>query len=189
MLTQIVQLLLNVFLHGFASILLLRFLLQWLRVPLRNPFGEFIMAVTDFAVLRARRFVPSIWLLDTATLLLAFLAELIYLVVMLVVLPGNSLVQIPLPGLMVLSVVELIKLSVYLLMGAIIAQAVLSWVNPHTPFASMLAAITERFLRPFRRILPLLGNVDLSPLLLLVVCQIILFAPIAMLENMAMQLF
>jgi YggT family protein len=189
MLVQITQFLLDVFLQSFASMLLFRFFLQWLRAPLRNPLGEFVMAITDFAVLRARRYIPSLWLLDTATLLLAFLVELVYLTLTHVVLTGHSLILFPWLGLMVLSVVKLVQTSIYLLMGALIAQAILSWVNPHTPFAAILTAITQKFLRPIQRVLPLVGNVDLSPLVLLVVCQIILFAPVAMLENMALRLF
>lgn len=189
MFVEITQFLLDVFLQGFASLLLFRFLLQWLRAPLRNPLGEFIMTITDFVVLRARRYIPSLWLLDTATLLLAFMVELIYLTLTHVVLTGHSLLHFPSLGLMFLSMIELIKMSVYLLMGALIVQAILSWVNPHTPIAPLLSVITQRFLRPIQRVVPLVGNIDLSPLVLLVICQIILFAPVAMLEGMALRLF
>jgi len=84
--------------------------------------------------------------------------------------------------------VKLIRISVYLLMSALVAQAILSWVNPYTPLAPLLAAITHRFLQPLQRILPLIGNVDLSPLVLLVICQIILLMPLAMLESLAVRL-
>ena len=124
MLVLIIQFLLDVFLQSFAGMLLLRFLLQWLRAPLRNPLGKFVMAITDFVVLRARRYIPSLWLLDTATLLLAFLVELIYLALTHVVLTGHSLVHFPWLGLMLLSVLKLVEVGVYLLMGALIAQAI-----------------------------------------------------------------
>lgn len=187
MLSNTMQFLLDIFVHGFAGVLLLRFLLQWLRAPMRNPVGEFIMALSDFVVLRARRFVPSVWRLDSATLLLAFIFELIYLSLTLWV-QDFQFASFPLIGLLALSTVEMVRLSVYFLMGALVAQAILSWVNPHTPLAPLLAAITQRFLRPLQRIVPLFGNVDLSPLLLLVICQIILFAPLTTMENMAKQL-
>ncbi len=186
MLAVMTQFLLDVFLHGFAGALLLRFLLQWLRAPLRNPIGEFVMALTDFLVLRARRLIPSVWRLDSATLLLAICVELIYLSLTVWV-QGYPVAGFPLPGLLAWSAVALVKLSVYFLMAALVVQAILSWVNPHTPITPLLSAITGRFLRPVQRILPLIGNVDLSPLVLLVICQIILFAPLAMLENMAKQ--
>ena len=187
MLNSAMQLLLDVFVQGFAGVLLFRFLLQWLRAPMRNPVGEFVMAISDFVVLRARRFIPPIWRLDSSSLLLALAVELIYLVLTLW-LEGYPFVHFPLLGLLAWSAVKLIKISVYLLMSALVAQAILSWVNPFTPLAPLLAAITYRFLRPLQRILPLIGNVDLSPLLLLVICQIILFVPLAMLESLAVRL-
>lgn len=187
MFNNAVQLLLDVFVQGFAGVLLFRFLLQWLRAPMRNPVGEFIMAISDFAVLRARRFIPPIWRLDSSSLLLALCVELIYLGLTLS-LEGYPYVHFPLLGLLAWSAVKLVNISVYLLMSALVAQAILSWVNPFTPLAPLLAAITYRFLRPLQRILPLVGNVDLSPLLLLVICQIVLVVPLAMLESLAVRL-
>ena len=187
MLNNAMQLLLDVFVQGFAGVLLFRFLLQWLRAPMRNPVGEFIMALSDFVVLRTRRFIPPIRRLDSSSLLLALSVELIYLILTLW-LEGYPFVHFPLLGLLAWSAVKLIRISVYLLMSALVAQAILSWVNPYTPLAPLLAAITHRFLRPLQRILPLIGNVDLSPLVLLVICQIILLMPLAMLESLAVRL-
>jgi len=154
---------------------------------MRNPLGEFVMAISNFAVLRARRFIPPLWRLDSASLLLALIVEFAYLGLTLS-LDGYPFVHFPLLGLLALSAVKLVKISVYLLMSALVAQAILSWVNPFTPLAPLLAAITQRFLRPLQRIVPLLGRIDLSPLLLLVICQIILLVPIAMLESLAARL-
>ncbi len=187
MINETLQFLLDIFLQGFAAVLLFRFLMQWLRAPLRNPVGEFIMAVSDFVVLRARRVIRSVWGLDSASLLLALSVELIYTGLTLA-LQGYSFAHFPLLGLLALSTLKLLKISVYFLMGALVAQAVLSWVNPHTPLAPLFAAITQRFLRPLQRIVPPIGNVDLSSLFLLVICQIILFIPLAMLENLAVGL-
>ncbi|MDO9053245.1 MAG: YggT family protein, partial [Gallionella sp.] len=79
MLNEALLFLLDVVLQSFAAILLLRFHLQWLRAPLRNPVGEFVMVFTNFIVLRVRRFVPSAWGLDSASLLLALLTVALYL--------------------------------------------------------------------------------------------------------------
>jgi YggT family protein len=187
MLNQTIQFLLDIFLQGFAGVLLFRFMMQWLRAPMRNPVGEFIMAISNFAVLRARRFIPPVWRLDSASLLLALIVEFAYLGLTLS-LDGYPFVHFPLLGLLALSAVNLVKISVYLLMSALVAQAILSWVNPFTPLAPLLAAITQRFLRPLQRVLPPVGRIDLSPLLLLVICQIILLVPIAMLESLAVRL-
>jgi YggT family protein len=187
MLNQTIQLLLDIFLQGFAGVLLFRFLLQWLRAPMRNPVGEFIMGISNFAVLRARRFIPPAWKLDSSSLVLALLVEFVYLWLTLL-LDGYPFAHFPLLGLLALSAVNLFKISIYLLMSALVAQAILSWVNPFTPLAPLLAAITYRFLRPLQKIIPLVGNIDLSPLLLLVICQIILLVPIVMLESLAARL-
>lgn len=180
--------LLDALLQPFAAILLFRFHAVWLRAPMRNPIGEFIMAITDFLVLPVRRFVPAVAGLDSATLLLALLAELLYLV-SLFAMQGDLSHGLPMAGLLVLSVVKLLKISVYLLLIAVIAQAILSWFNPHTPVAPMLAAISYRFLQPLRRVVPLVGSVDLSPLLLFIVCQLVIIVPIGALERMALGLF
>jgi len=188
MMNEALLFLLDVLVQPFAAILLLRFHLQWLRAPLRNPLGEFVMVFTDFIVLRARRFIPAAWGLDTATLLLALLVEAIYLSGF-ITLNGFSWAQgIPLPGMLFWAAVKLIKMSLYLLMGAVFAQAILSWVNPHTPFAPVLAGITERFLNPLRRFVPVVGSLDLSALVLFIICNLILIVPVSALERLAVQL-
>ena len=184
MMNEALLFLLDVLLQPFAAILLLRFHLQWLRAPLRNPIGGFIMALTDFLVLRARRFIPAVRGLDSATLLLALLTETLYLTGALWA-QGYPFHVFPLPGLLALATVKLLKISVYLLMAAVFAQAILSWVSPYTPVAPLLAAVTYRFLQPLRRLVPLLGSVDLSPLLLFIICQLAVIAPIGALEHVA----
>jgi YggT family protein len=187
MLNEAAQFLLDVLVQPFAAILLLRFHLQWLRAPLQNPIGEFVMVLTNFAVLPARRFVRSVSGLDSASLILAFLVELVYLAGLIAVL-GVPLHGFPLPGLIVLSMVKLLKISIYLLMAAIVFQAIMSWVNPFTPYAPVLKAITGRFLQPLRRLIPLVGNIDLSPLVLLIICQLAVIVPVGVLELFANRL-
>lgn len=187
MLNEALLFLLNALLQPFAAVLLLRFHLQWLRAPMRNPLGEFIMAITDFLVLRARRFIPAVWGLDAATLLLAFVVEAIYLTAMLWG-QGFPFVEFPLLGLIAWTAVKLLKLSLYLLMAALFVQALLSWFNPYTPVAGLLTAVTRPFLMPLRRRIPPLGNVDLTVLVLFIVCQLILIVPLAWLESMAERL-
>lgn len=187
MLNEALVFLLDILLQPFAAILLLRFHLQWLRAPLRNPVGEFVMVITDFLVLRTRRFVPSAWGFDSATLVLALLVEMLYLAALLWA-QGFQFHGFPLPGLLALAMVKLLKISLYLLMAAVFAQAILSWVNPYTPVAPLLAAITHRFLQPLRRIVPMLGSVDLSSLVLFIICQLIVIVPIGALEHLALRL-
>ena len=187
MLNEALLFLLDALLQPFAALLLLRFHLQWLRAPMRNPLGEFIMALTDFIVLRARRFIPAAKGFDTASLLLAFVVEMIYLIAVLWA-QGFQFVVFPFSGLLAWTVVKLLKLSLYLLMAALFAQALLSWTNPHTPIAGLLNVVTHPFLTPLRRRIPPLGNIDLTLLVLLILCQLILSVPLGWLENLAVRL-
>ena len=187
MLSEALLFLLDVLLQPFAAALLLRFHLQWLRAPLRNPLGEFIMAITDFIVLRTRRLIPALKGFDVATLLLAYLVEAAYLIAMLSV-QGFSWSGYPMLGLLAWTAVKLLKLSLYLLMGALFIQALLSWFNPYSPVAGLLDAVTRPFLMPLRRRIPPFGNVDLTVLVLIIVCQLILIVPLTWLENMAIRL-
>ena len=184
MLNEALLFLIDVLIQPFAAILLLRFHLQWLRAPLRNPIGEFVMVLTDFVVLRARRFIPSAWGFDSATLLLALLVEMIYLTALLWLwnVPTHGFL---LPGLLLLTLVKLFKISLYLLMAAVFLQAILSWFNPHTPIAPVLNAVTWRFLNPLRRIVPVVGSIDFSALVLFIICQLIVIVPIHYLEGIA----
>lgn len=186
MLRDALQFLLDMLLQPFAAVLLLRFHLQWLRAPLRNPVGEFIMALTDFAVLRTRRYIAPFRGYDSASLLLALLVEAFYLSanIWLQGFPSSILHS---PGLLIWGLVGLLQLSVILLMGSIIAEAILSWVNPHTPFAPLLAAVNRPFVAPLRSRIPLLGQFDLSPLVLLIICKLILMLPLAMLESLVLR--
>lgn len=187
MLSEAVSLLIDALIQPFAAVLLFRFHAVWLRVPMRNPLGEFVMALTDFVVLRARRYVPALWGMDSATLLLAFAVESVYLGILLWV-QAYPFETIPLPGLLVWTAVKLLKISIYLLLASLLAEAVLSWVNPHTPLAPMLRAFNYPFLQPLRSRIPLVGNVDLSVLVLFLICQLILIVPVGGLEHLAQRL-
>jgi len=71
--------------------------------------------------------------------------------------------------------VEIIKTTLYIVMAAVIVQAVLSWVNPHSPIAPLLDSFTRPFLGAIRRRIPPIGSVDLSPLVVLIGIQLLLF--------------
>jgi YggT family protein len=189
MMQQAAQFLLDVILQPFAVILLLRFHLQWLRAPMRNPFGEFIMALTNFIVLPTRRYLPSFRGYDSSTLLLAYIFETLYMYLSEFIWiysspDGNYLVL----GLVAIGIVKLLSLSINILMIAAIVQAILSWFNPHTPFAAVLNALTWPFIKPLRQRIPPVGNVDLSALVLIIICQLLLLVPVYLLDSLARRL-
>jgi YggT family protein len=184
MLSQALQFLVETVFGLFGLALLLRFYLQLVRAPLRNPLSQFIAAITDFAVVPVRRIIPGLWGMDLGTLVLAWLAEFLELFLVLE-LTGYNLGSAPgtaLAGLVLISVVRLFKTSVYILMVSVVVQAVLSWVNPYTAVAAVLDSLTRPFLRPIQRRLPPLGGVDLSPVVLLIALQLVLMLPVAWLE-------
>lgn len=177
MLNQILIFLLDTLLGLFSLALLLRFYMQLLRAPYRNPLSQFLVALTDFIVRPARRVIPGYSGMDLSTLLLAWLAQCMLLTGMLM-LQGyefRSSIGIAITGLALLGLMEIIKMTLYIFLVAIIMQAVLSWFNPHTPLAPTLDSFTRPFLGVIRRRIPPIGNVDLSPLFVLVIIQLLLF--------------
>jgi len=170
--------------------LLLRFYLQWVRAPYRNPLADFVNALTDFMVKPARRLIPGLWGLDLPTLLLAWLMQLLELLVVMQVRGFRFGAEVGLAaiGLAALAAIGIVKMLIYIVLVATLLQAVLSWINPGSPVAPLLDAMTRPFLRIFRRRIPPIGNVDLSPLFLLVACQLLLMLPVAWLESEAMLL-
>ena len=169
----------------FTTALLLRFYLQWARAPYRNPLSDFLNALTDFAVRPARRIVPGLWGLDLATLVLAWLAQLLELFIVLGI-KGYALgtaTGSALAALVMLSALMMIKLALYIVIVAVLIQAVLSWVNPYSPLAPLLNSMTKPFLRVFQKLIPPIGNVDLSPLFVIIVCQLLLIAPVTHFET------
>lgn len=173
----------------FTYAFLLRFLMQVLRAPFRNPIGPAVVALTDWAVKPVRRIVPGLRGIDWATLLLAFLAQWLWLLAITAIVAGGVGVA-ALPLFAILAVVELIKASIWILIIAVILQAILSWVAPDGPLAGLLNALTFRFLAPLRRrIPPLGGTLDLSPLIFIVLAQLLLMLPVRWLEGAVYQLF
>ncbi len=182
MLNQILAFLLDTLFGLFIFVLLARFYMQAFRASFHNPIGGFVLALSNWVVLPARKIIPSLLGLDVATLVVAWLAETL-LLFLLFLLHNISFVvapEIAFGLLLVLALFELLRASIYLLMGVVILQALLSWVNPYTPFAPMLNTLTRPFYRVFQRLIPPIGGIDLSPLFLLIVLQIMLYVLAAM---------
>jgi len=168
---------------------LLRFYLQAFRAPARNPLSQFVIAVTDFAVRPLRKLIPGLQGLDLASLAWAWLAELLALLAFYAlagaVVIGN---HVTLPALVFLALIKLVKFSLHLLIFTVLVQAILSWVSPYHAIMPVLDSLNRPFLRPASRLLPRVGNVDLSPLVIFVICQLLLILPVQALEGAAVRL-
>lgn len=184
MLTQTLIFLITTAGDLFVLALLLRFVLQMVRAPARNQLSEFLAALTDFVVRPARRVIPGWWGLDLASLVLAWLTAALELGIVLAI-KGydlSSAAGIAVAALATLAALNLARLAVYIVMIAVIVQAVLSWVQPYNALTPLLASVTRPFLRPLQKRVPTVANVDLSPFFVLIICQLILAVPLVWLE-------
>lgn len=176
MLAGILLLIVNFAFSFITMLLLARFFMQWQRVSFRNQLGQFVVTATDWVVKPMRRAVPGLFGLDLASLVPAWAFQTVLAFIELS-LRGASLdggVFGVLFGLAGLGLIELLRMAVYLVIAVVLVSAVLSWVSPHAPAAPVFHGLAAPFLRPFRRLLPTIANVDLSPLLLLLLLQVLL---------------
>ena len=172
MFNQIISLLLQVAFGLVVGACLLRLYLQYQRVSMSaragNPLGPFIFALTDWLVLPLRRIIPAAGRWDLASLVAAYLLELLqFILFWMLAGSSGSVAFIP-----IVAIFALVRLALSGLSGLVIVYAVLSWVQTDSPMADLIGRMVAPLLRPIRRVVPLLGGVDLSPLVLLVLLQV-----------------
>ena len=178
-LTFIVKTLLELYIITFV----LRFILQWVRADFRNPVSQFLVRITNPLVIPMRRLIPSVGGLDTATLVIILLLELVLTIVLINLVCMGEPYFIQTIGLTVLRIVYLV-LRIYLFV--ILIYVVMSWISPGTynPAVGLLASIAEPALKPFRRLIPPIAGLDLSPLFALIAIQALtMLLPIARLAS------
>ena len=173
MLYQIISLVLDVAVGLVCGVCLLRLYMQQQRIPMSaragNPIGPFIFALTDWVVLPLRRVLPKLSALDLASLVAAFLLQLAqFLVLWLLQGAAQSLALVG-----VLAVFGLLRVALSGLTGLVMIYALLSWVQARSPVAALLDRLVAPLLSPIRRHMPLMGGVDLSPLALLLLLQVL----------------
>lgn len=176
MLTTIYLMIVDAVISLLSITLLLRFYMQWMRVSFRNQIGGFVTQLTNWLVLPLRRFVPSLGGLDLSSLVPAVILQAIEIAVVLW-LRGSPIGIDPVrlaAIVLAVGVLEVIRLSVWLLIIIVIMSAVLSWISPYSPISPILNNLARPFLRPFQKIIPPIANIDLSPLVLLLILQIVL---------------
>ena len=192
MLTDALRFLINVAFGLFVYTALLRFIMQWMRAPFRNPVGQAVTALTDWAVKPMRKLLPGFGGYDWASLVVAWLLQVLWLATLAALGPSlNALLTATGAGLIaVIAVIELVKAALWIVIVAVFVQALLSWIAPDGPLAGVLNALTFPLLAPVRRVVPPIGGaLDLSPLIVIVLAQLILMLPVAWLEQTVGQLF
>ncbi len=151
----------------YLLVLLLRLFMPWMGPTFQNPIAQAILKLTSPLVVPVRRILPPIGKLDTATLVVAFGIQ--YLTILVI-----AVIHRAAPGIVPIAVtaaVNLAVLAINLFVFAIIIRVVLSWVSPgaYNPATAIIGALTEPVLRPFSRLIPPIGGIDLSPVFAIII--------------------
>lgn len=169
MLQNIFSLIVNTVASVLGAVLLLRFWMQIIRVRPPASIGQFLYQVSDWLLRPLRRLLPGIGGIDWASLGGAFLMALAATMI-----DAWATSIFSFGTVLVLALLRLLQWIFYGFMASLIIDAVFSWVNPQAPLAPFVRALNDPLLRPLRRIIPLIGNIDLSPLAALLLLQIAL---------------
>ena len=168
----------------YEIIILLRFLMQMVRADFYNPISQFVVKATSLPLKPLRRIVPGWAGMDIASLILLLMVIIIELLLL------SLVANLPMPsaiGLIALAIVELLKLTINVFMFSVIILAILSWVSPggYNPVANLLYQITAPLMRPARRMLPPMGGLDLSPLVVIIVLYLLILLLVDPLQHWA----
>jgi YggT family protein len=163
---------------------LLRFLLQLVRADFYNPISQFLVKVTNPPLKMLRRFIPGFGGIDFSSLILAWGLKTIELLLVVMIM-GNP---VNLLGPLLWAIPELIELTINIYLFGILIQVILSWVNPgaYNPATNLLYSLTGPLMRPARDLLPPIGGIDLSPMLVmigLVLLKMLLIPPLSQITS------
>lgn len=185
MISDILHLLINVVFSLFGIALLIRAWMFTIRLHPFNPYSQAIIRATDWLVQPIRKVVSVGNRIDWPSLLACWLTAFLFLILTWVVLTG----QLPMPNTLLPAILAsfftVLKWAFNLILWLTLIQVVLSWVNPLAPIMPVLHTITAPLLDPVRRIMPNLGGIDFSPLVLLILAQIAMMV----LQHLAFRLF
>lgn len=158
---------------------LLRLMLAWVRADFYNPLSQFVVKVTNWAVLPLRRLIPAMGKLDSGTVVFLLLVQCIELALIALV-SGFGVNPLGLP---VWALGELLGLTITVFVVSIFIEVILSWISPgnYNAMTDLMMRLNQPLLNPVRRLMPDTGGFDLSPLIVLVGLQLLkmlLVAPI-----------
>jgi YggT family protein len=158
--------LLKTFTDMYLLVVFLRFLLQLVRADFYNPFSQFVVQITNPLVVPARRLIPSIGTIDAASFVVLFLIQLGVTYLLIALLGGSP----DLASLLLLTALRLLSLAIWAYTLAIIVSIVISWIGQgnYNPIGIVAAQIAAPVLRPFRKIIPIVGGLDLSPMIVVI---------------------
>lgn len=155
----------------YVMVLLLRIWMQWVHSDFYNPFSQFVVKITQPIVGPLRRVIPSLGPIDSASLLLAFLLMTIKYPLLVLIQSGSM--SLSLYNLL-FGIISLVKAAGYLIFWVMIIRALMSWVSQgRSPMDYLLYQLTEPLMAPIRRILPAMGGIDFSAMLVILILYLI----------------
>ena len=159
----------------YISLVMIRFLLAIVRADFYNPISQTIVRFTNPPLVLLRRIIPPVGRIDTSAIVLMLILQLLELWLRTFII-GHP---VPVTALFVLTLFELIKLTIWIYIIALILQAIMSWINPgmyqmQNPMASILHQLTAPIMKPVRNILPRTGMIDFSPMLAIIGLYVLL---------------
>lgn len=162
------QFLIGVVFDLFLMVVLLRFWLQLVRADFYNPLSQTVVKLTSFAVNPLRKVIPGVGGLDMASLLVAYLVAFAKIALLMTLFYGGFEPV----GAAITALMTLIKEAFSLVFWVLIIRAILSWVaQGYNPIAAVFDQLTEPMLRPIRKVIPPVGGLDLSILVLIIGMQ------------------
>ena len=155
----------------YLLIVLMRFILQLVRANFYNPLCQFVVKATQPLLKPLRRVIPSLFGLDMSSLVLALLLQILLFVVILMLNGYQAFTVLLLPW----GLIGIFSLFLKIIFWSMIISVILSWVAPgsRSPGAELVYQITEPVLAPFRRLIPNLGGLDISPIFAFIAIQLI----------------
>ncbi|WP_166269705.1 YggT family protein [Marinobacter caseinilyticus] len=174
MLAQILITTLQIVSTFYLTIVLLRFLLQLARADFYNPICQFVVKATNPPLRPLRKVIPGWGGLDGASLVLAILVQMLAFVLILMTL-NTGIPAINPVTLLAWSVITVLGLIVKIYFWSVIAVVVVSWIAPgsHHPAIQLVAQITEPVMRPVRNVMPSMGGLDLSPIVVFLILNVV----------------
>lgn len=162
----------------FLTILfLLRFYFQLIKIPFQNQMGQLVVALTNFAIKPARRIIPSFGKFDLATLMLALITQalLALAILWLESSPWLNMGSKILVAVIIIATFSILSLVIMGFIAGVLLYCILGWVHPYSPAMPFLQQFSNPVLRSFRKITPLIANLDLSPFIFAIVAQLLLY--------------
>ena len=170
--SQIVIFLIETVFSLYIGAVVIRLLLGFARASFHNPFSQFLVKITNPVLVPLRRFIPSFGSVDTSAVVLAYALTLVKLSLLFLISKG----AIMFPETLLFALGELVKTIIWIYIIALIIQAIMSWVGntQGNPLVPLINSLTNPILRPIRKVVPLVGMMDLSPLVAILGLNILL---------------